>query len=404
MSYSFDYEAMDADGRPLKGRLQASSEREAQRQLESQGLAVIALDPTKAVTTVASRVIFQRGVTEQDNVLVLKQLALLLKAGVALVSGIASLRSQAMHPAMAVAFAEMEKRLRSGETFTSALTAAMPTLPSYVFQLAAAGEAIGHLGEALDDAATQMAYEQRIRQDIRNALTYPTVLVTVGVGAVLFIFIVVVPRFAGMVASSKKPLPWLSSVVLNTGMFLSNHKLLVAMVVAALIAGVLHTIKNPNRMAQVREQISRLPMIGQWFLEAETARWASMLGTMLGNGVSLITALGLARDAVTLESLRDRLGQVTKLVRGGQSLSAAVSSQRALSGTAISLIQVGEDSGELPDMLRSLAKLYEDTGRQRMTRFLLLLEPAAILFIGVFVGGIVAAIMLAITSVNQVAL
>ena len=187
-------------------------------------------------------------------------------------------------------------------------------------------------------------------------------------------------------------------------MFLSNHKLLVAMVVAALVAGVLHTIKNPKRMAQVREQISRLPMIGQWFLEAETARWASMLGTMLGNGVSLITALGLARDAVTLESLRDRLGQVTKLVRGGQSLSAAVSYQRALSGTAISLIQVGEDSGELPDMLRSLAKLYEDTGRQRMTRFLLLLEPAAILFIGVFVGGIVAAIMLAITSVNQVAL
>ena len=149
---------------------------------------------------------FRRGVTTQDNVLVLKQLALLLKAGVALVSGITSLRNQAMHPVMAAAFGEMEKRLRSGETFTAALTAAMPSLPSYVFQLAAAGEAIGHLGEALDDAATQMAYEQRIRQDVRNALTYPTVLVTVGISAVLFIFIVVVPRFAGMVASAT-PLP-----------------------------------------------------------------------------------------------------------------------------------------------------------------------------------------------------
>ena len=404
MSYSFDYEAMDADGRPLKGRLQASSEREAQRQLESQGLAVVALDPSKAPTGTTNQVLFRRGVTVQDNVLVLKQLALLLKAGVALVSGIASLRSQAMHPVMASAFGEMEKRLRSGETFTAALSAAMPSLPSYVFQLAAAGEAIGHLGEALDDAATQMAYEQRIRQDVRNALTYPTVLVTAGISAVLFIFIVVVPRFAGMVASAKKPLPWLSAVVLNTGMFLANHKLLVTLLVASAIGSVWYTIKDPKRMAQLRERISRLPLIGQWFLEAETARWASMLGTMLGNGVSLITALGLARDAVTLGSLRDRLAQVTKLVRGGQSLSAAVSAQRALSGTAISLIQVGEDSGELPSMLRSLAKLYEDTGRQRMTRFLFLLEPAAILFIGVFVGGIVAAIMLAITSVNQVAL
>jgi general secretion pathway protein F len=404
MATAFEYEALDADGRALKGRLEAASEREAQRHLESQGLALITLGPAKTAGSVAEQILVRRGVTEQDRILTLKQLALLLKAGVALVSGITTLRNQATHPVMAKAFAEMERRLRSGETFTTALTAAMPTLPPYVFQLAAAGEAIGHLGESLDDAAAQMAYEQRIRQDVRNALTYPTVLVTVGIAAVLFIFIVVVPRFSTMVAGAKKPLPWLSSAVLNTGMFLNTHKLLVFLVAAVAIGAVWHIVRTPALMAQVREHVSRLPLIGQWFLEAETARWASMLGTMLGNGVNLIAALGLARDAVTLASLRDRLAQATKLVRGGQSLSIALSSQHALSGTAISLIQVGENSGELPTMLRSLAKLYEDTGRQRMTRFLLLLEPAAILFIGVFVGGIVAAIMLAITSVNQVAL
>ena len=91
-------------------------------------------------------------------------------------------------------------------------------------------------------------------------------------------------------------------------------------------------------------------------------------------------------------------------MRTGHSLSSAISSQQAFSKTALSLIQVGEESGELPSMLQSLAKLYEDTARQRMKRFLLMLEPAAILFIGVGIGGIVAAIMLAITSVNQVAI
>ena len=131
---------------------------------------------------------------------------------------------------------------------------------------------------------------------------------------------------------------------------------------------------------------------------------ASMLGTMLGNGVDLIKALQLARDTISLDSLRDRLEQATKLVRTGHSLSAAIAAQQAFSDTALSLIQVGEESGQLPTMLRSLAKLYEDTARQRMKQFLLMLEPAAILFIGLVVGGIVAAIMLAITSVNQVAL
>jgi general secretion pathway protein F len=107
---------------------------------------------------------------------------------------------------------------------------------------------------------------------------------------------------------------------------------------------------------------------------------------------------------VNLSGLRDRLDQATKLVRSGQSLSSAIASQQAFSDTALSLIQVGEESGELPTMLKSLAALYEDTARQRMKQFLLFLEPCAILFIGIVVGGIVAAIMLAITSVNQVAL
>ena len=129
-----------------------------------------------------------------------------------------------------------------------------------------------------------------------------------------------------------------------------------------------------------------------------------MLGTMLANGVDLIKGLQLARDGVSLESLRDRLDQAVKLVRNGQSLSAAMASQQAFSDSALSLIQVGEESGELPTMLKSLSTLYEDTARQRMKQFLLLLEPAAILLIGVVVGGIVAAIMLAITSVNQIAL
>ena len=130
-----------------------------------------------------------------------------------------------------------------------------------------------------------------------------------------------------------------------------------------------------------------------------------MLGTMLANGVDLIKGLQLARDTVSLDSLRDRLEQVTKLVRTGNSLSAAIASQHAFSDTALSLIQVGEESGQLPMMmLKSLAKLYEDITRQRMKQFLLMLEPAAILFVGIVVGGIVAAIMLAITSVNQVAI
>jgi general secretion pathway protein F len=404
MSQSFQYEAIDSAGRTLTGRIESQHERDAQRSLESQGLLLVSLAPAKADLLKTRLARFQRGVSAQDRILALKQLALLLKAGVPLVQGIGTLKNQATHPVLGAAFGEMEKRLRSGETFTGALAAALPTLPPYVNQLAAAGEAIGHLGQSLDDAATQMAYERQIRQDVRNALTYPTILIGAGVTAVLFIFIVVVPRFSTMLANAKEPLPWISAVVLNTGMFFSAHKLLILTVIALGVVTGVRLFRKPQTRARMREFMIGVPVIGEWLREAEIARWASMLSTMLANGVDLIKGLQLSRDTVTLESLQDRLDQATKLVRTGHSLSSAIASQHAFSDTALSLIQVGEESGQLPTMLGSLAKLYEDTARQRMKQFLLMLEPAAILFIGVVVGGIVAAIMLAITSVNQVAL
>jgi general secretion pathway protein F len=404
MLQSFQYEAVDGAGRILTGRLDASGEREAQRTLESQGLTVVSLAASASQALRTGRFSFQRGVGTQDRILALKQLALLLKAGVPLVQGIGTLKNQATHPVLAEAFANMEKRLRTGDTFTHALGLAMPTLPNYVNQLAASGEAIGHLGQALEDAANQMAYDRQVRQDIRNALTYPSILIVAGITAVLFIFIVVVPRFSAMLANAKEPLPWISAVVIKTGMFLSANKMLLLAAAAGAGWFAWSAFKSPARRAQVREFLGGLPLIGIWLKEAEVARWASMLGTMLANGVDLIKGLQLARDGVSLSGLRDRLDQATKLVRSGQSLSSAIASQQAFSDTALSLIQVGEESGELPTMLKSLATLYEDTARQRMKQFLLFLEPVAILFIGVVVGGIVAAIMLAITSVNQVAL
>jgi len=404
MLQSFQYEAFDTAGRVLTGRLEASHEREAQRTLEGRGLTLVSLAAAKPPAAKAGLFNIQRGVTAQDRILALKQLALLLKAGVPLIQGIGALKNQASHPVLTEAFAGMEKRLRAGDTFTNALAAAMPSLPTYVNQLAASGEAIGHLGQALDDAAAQMAYDRQIRQDIRNALTYPAILISAGITAVLFIFIVVVPRFSTMVANAKEPLPWISAVVINTGMFLNDNKLLLLLALVGLGWWGLITIRNAKRMEQLREVMGNLPLIGIWLREAEVARWASMLGTMLANGVDLIKGLQLARDGVRLSGLRDRLDQAVKLVRGGQSLSAAIASQHAFSDTALSLIQVGEESGELPTMLKSLAALYEDTARQRMKQFLLILEPAAILLIGIVVGGIVAAIMLAITSINQVAI
>jgi general secretion pathway protein F len=404
MTSSFDYQALDHGGHVVKGSIVAGSERHALRAIEAQGLSPLSVMPSKGLTAARSFTLFQGAPRNQEIVLALKQLSLLLTSGVPMIRAIETLKQQKLHPDISAGFADLERRLRTGQSFTTSLPVSLPMLPSYVAQLAAAGEAIGRLGEALTDATTQMSYEHQIRQDIRNALTYPAVLIFAGITAVLFIFIVVVPRFSSMLAQAKAPLPWISTAVLNTGMFLNENRLLFLLAMVGLVFAAAWALRNKEFKAGLRERAARMPILGAWLLESDLARWAFMLGTMFANGVELTRALDLARDCVSLPSLRTRLDQVSKMVRTGKSLSAAMSEQRAFNDTAVSLVQVGEESGQIDEMLRSLAKLYDDSGRQRMKQFLILLEPAAILLIGVVVGGIVAAIMLAITSINQVAL
>ena len=193
-------------------------------------------------------------------------------------------------------------------------------------------------------------------------------------------------------------------MVLELGLAFNSAKGLLLVLTALATVGLAYLSQNARFRRQFREWLDHVPLVGTWLLESELARWGAMLGTMMANGIDLIRGLQFARESVTLDRLSQRLGQVTKLVRAGHSLSAAIASQDIFTPTAISLIQVGETSGELSNLLKSMSELYAASGRQRMKRFLIMLEPIAILMIGGVIGGIVAAIMLAITSVNQVAL
>ena len=401
---AYEYEAVDGTGKALVGHIKSDTKKEALRLLASRGLTPVSLERQKPRKNKTSLFSGKRAPSPQDYILTVKQLALLLNSGVPLITAVDTLKSQGLHSQLIEAFESMSKALRSGASFSSALARALPSLPGYAFQLSAAGESIGELGPALSDTSTQLEYEYHIKQDIKNALTYPAILVSAGLGAVLFIFLIVVPRFSAMLSASKEPLPLLSQVVLSTGMLLSENKVIVftALAVALIFLG--WGYKQPVARDWMRQNLVTLPLLGSWLKEAELAKWASMLGTMLRHGVDLIKALEFARGTLGIKTISTRMEQVSKQVRAGKSLSIAMRDQETFSDTALSLVQVGEESGELPSMLTSLAKLYEDSGRQRMKRFLLILEPAAIILIGVVIGGIVTAIMLAITSVNQVSL
>jgi general secretion pathway protein F len=169
------------------------------------------------------------------------------------------------------------------------------------------------------------------------------------------------------------------------------------------VVGIVVALRRESVRNRLYQRVSRWPLVGVWLMESETARWAKMLGTLLGSRVALLNALELASDGMRMEQQRIRMKEAARAVRGGATLAEALEDHDALTGTGYNLVRVGERSGELPAMLKSLARLYEEAGRQRLKRLLVLIEPVAILVIGVVIGVIIMGVMLAITSANDLA-
>jgi general secretion pathway protein F len=396
----YSYQAINNDGRAVTGAVRAPSDRAAARQLEQRGLIVVDVAEEGASATRAAR---NRPLQRTDAILALQEVSTMLLSGVSVADAVASQASSAAHPRMRDAFAVMSRDLQQGKAFSTTLAASGLPIPDYVIQLARAGELTGELGKALADASSQMDYEQRMRTEMRNAMVYPAMLVVAGTLAVAIMFVFVVPKFASLLKRADD-LPFLAWAVLATGTWLRAHFLAALLGVGALAAAGVMLWRRETVRASLLDRAARLPVIGPWLVEADTARWAKMLTALLGNRVPLLHALELAQAGLLIPSRRARLADVARAVRGGSALADALEDHEALTATGYNLVRVGERSGRLPGMLESLARLYEESGRTRMKRVLILMEPIAILLIGSVIGTIILGVILAITSANDLAI
>ena len=395
----YEYEVIDRNGRLVKGRAEAGSVTDLVRGLSAEGHTVVDVGERR----VADRPLFRRGSRPQDQLVAFHELATLLESGVSLRDAVEAQASGSRHPEISGAFRRIATALTRGQSFHEALRGGGLALPSYVYHLVEGGEASGHLARALRQAVEQMQYEQRVAAEMRNALLYPSILLLSGSAAVLLVFVFVVPQFSNLLENGSD-LPFLGETVLRTGVWFNrNGWLVVAVLVAAVIAAVLLSRRARVRQ-RARDGLASLPLLGEWFAEIDTAKWASLMSAMLTSRVALMDALGLASRSVSVSRRKVMLEQAASDVRGGASLSDALERRNALTPTGYNLVRAGERSGQLAQMLGALASLYEENSQRRMKRLLALIEPMAVVSIGGILGVIMVGIILAITSVNDIAL
>lgn len=393
----FSYSAIQAQGHAIQGHISADSEREAIRLLQGQGMTVLSLCVSQADKEHSSK----RRLTPKLLHLFMTQLTALLESSVPIDEAVQALYESEANGRLRHASAVMLKALQTGSSFSDALKTADLPLPLYYYLLARSGELTGNLAESMRAAGTQWEYEQETRRRFMAALTYPAILVCTGIGAVLLIFILVVPRFETLLAKSDREIPLLTKLILVPGSFFNNHMPILLLLAGCGLLGLVMMASNTEAKRTTTELLLHIPLLSSWIQEMETGKWASMMATLLGNRVELVRALELSAQLIRLTNMQRQFQSLTNAVRAGTSLSEAIREKQLFAVTGINLIKVGERTGELPSMLRSLAVLTDNSVKHRTAALLALIEPIAILVIGTVIGLVMAGLILGITSVNE---
>jgi general secretion pathway protein F len=391
----FRYRAVTREGRQVRDVVRAADELTALRELMAGGMTVTELAEAGDIEVRSA----DRNLSAGERVLVMRQLALMLEAGVTLLealetvaSGIAARRGRAQ-------LNEVIAALKRGEALGVALRTHAPGFPYYVYAMAEVGEAAGRVPEVLRVASEQMAYEDRLRRDLVGALTYPALLACAGVLAVAFIFIEIVPRFSVLIGPNASRMPLLSKIVFAIGHFVNAHLVVSGVAIAALVFVAVFAIAQPA----VRERAYRLgralPVIGELLKAREIATWARLTSFALANGVGLMEASALARQGAPAGPFRDGLAASEVELRSGAALHVALGRHTRLSPMDLSLLRTGQKSGALAQMFGFLADAYDDRLKDSMKRFTSLAEPAAIAAISVVVGVIALSLVMALASI-----
>jgi len=401
----FSYKAARSDGEVIEGRVDATDSRAVAQRLQAEGQTPIQITEYQGDRVERpARLSFswqRSSLNQRDIELFTLQLSNLLRAGLSLGSALETLSRLAEKPAMQEMVQNLNQAIRRGESLSAALTQTNPLFDRFYLNMVRAGESAGALDLALQSLSEFKTKSREMRESLISSLIYPGILLTLALVAVAVMLAFVVPQFTEMFNEAGQDLPVLTRIVAGTGELITGWWWLML----ALAAGGFYMLRRywetPAGRQAMDNQLLRLPIAGNLQLKVETARFTRTLSTLLKSGVSLLVAIDIAKETVGNRVVSQMLERTASRVRQGEGLGKPLAESRIFPTLATQLIQVGERSGNLEPMLDQVAEIYEREVETGLQRLLGLVEPAIIVFIGVFVSIIILSIVMLILASND---
>ncbi len=399
----FRYKAVSAAGETLQGQMEAASVEEVIGHLQDQGHIPLEAQPADTAGGGSGfAALFARGPFTGDQLAQFThQLATLLGAGQPLDRALGILLDLPEGERAKKLIERVRDRVRGGTPLSQALDEEHGVFPKLYISLVRAGEAGGSLEETLRRLADYLERSQQLRGTIINALIYPAFLMVGVLGSLVLLLAYVVPQFVPIFQDMQVPIPWITRAVLALGNSLQAWWWLILIV---LVGGVFvwrARMHDPALRLAWHARLLTMKVVGPLLLKVETARIARTLGTLLKNGVPLLSALGIARQVTSNRALDQALVQAAEQVKDGGGLSLALAQAKHFPRLAIQMVQVGEEAGQLDTMLLKVADTFELESRRSIDRLLAALVPALTIVMTVLVAIIMAAILMPLLNLTN---
>jgi general secretion pathway protein F len=398
----YRYKAVTSAGEILEGQMDVASNDEVISRLQDAGNIALEVHETGATGGGnAFAGLFKRTAMNATEVLQFtQQLSTLIGAGQPLDRALQILLELPESEKARRIIERIRDHVRGGGPLSDALEAEPGVFSKLYINMVRAGEIGGSLEGTLARLANYLERSKALKENVINALIYPAILVIMVFAALFVLLVFVVPQFIPMFKDMNVDLPFITQVVMFVGDLLQNWWWLIAIGIVALVVLVRGQLANPATRLRFDARILTMRIVGPLFSKLETARLTRTLGTLLKNGVPLLTALGIARNVLANTALAEAVDKATEEVKTGGGLAFALSQSKRFPKLAMQMVSVGEESGTLDDMLLKVADTFDVDAKNTVDRLLAGLVPVLTLVMTGVVGFIMMAILLPIMSIS----
>jgi general secretion pathway protein F len=400
---TFFFRAVASDGKVRSGSVNGDNEKVVARELSRQGLTPIYVGVAPKSSSVEIKLPSFGAGKRRDVLFFTQELSTLLNAGVPLDRALSITAELTDRPAFRFVVLDVLRVLKGGRPLADSLATHPDYFADLYINMVRAGEASGALGAIFE----RLSEFERSRDDLRafiiSSMIYPALLATVGMVSIVILLMFVVPKFATIFSDPRMKIPAPTKVMMAASTLLQSYWWAGAgALIAFLVIWNVYTRTAAGRIWWDGARL-RIPLLGQALLKAETARFARAMATLVANTVPLVQSIGIAAATLTNKTISGALAGVAQGVKRGEGIAVPMRKAGVFPPLAAHLLTVGEETGRLDQMFARMADIYENETRAAIRRFTSIFEPIVILVMGVLVGALILSMLLAITSINDVA-